>query len=801
MTDYNSAYSQPVETDSTGFPSQGVPDEKKDRAWLAAYARAAWDYSKRHPWARAGRVGDGGRTFYGWIDENRAYAQGNQSAAQYAQKYSATKGEENEDESFMNINWSVAPYMKKLVDILLDRFMRQRTNIVCTVMNPVGQNEERGKYYRDLAAVKNRAELAQIRKRAGLGGPEPEGPATVEEVELMKETGGYKSALAMNAEIAMAVMMEVSKWEFRVKREGIYKDFLPGGRMAVEVTTDADGWPRAERVPFEQLVIPWSETDDFDDTPWRARIVPASIDAARRMRDPGMCSDEQLLKAFESKPVTAPMGMGFGRQEIDILKLYIKTTNTLAAKRRKTPGGYESELKDKSWEPSNKEGSSVSKVEKRYEVVYEVVWIPHCNLMLRCGLMPYMPRQADRLTRTMLPIHVVSANNVLGYSRSVVDILKPFADDLQHAVLQLRNLISRVRPDGVAIFDSWLEGISNGKGGTLEKFEVLMQYDQTGVLVLNNRDTETGQTMYQIPMQHIQHSVREQIQTVLEVIYHTDQTMRNMVGLTDATSAVTTDTKTLNGALQVQAMGTESALYHLSSCIDQLTENVASDLFWRLQAAVRAGRVDRKMVEAMGAVCGKVIRMTADLDLGSFGIKVEQRMTPQDEARLEEMLLMDLRTRTANGTGGIELEDYIMIKEAPNMKQAYRLLALKRRMRRRQDAEQQAQASQMAMQAEQAKIAQMAEAEVMKAKALLPVTLEETSALMQAKTATELEKMRAKAEIDFQKMHMQSMDEIKAMLVEIQAQAKADENLARVEGEEGRRTERVKGGFANKGAD
>src|SRR5690348_14491935 len=158
------------------FPDDTIPFEKKDDRYLLQWCQAVFRYSIMYPKSAMQRQnlqpyntdGRGMSWATNWIETNRLYAQGNQSTWNYQQKYAATKGEGGEDMSFINMDWDIESFATKLVNIIVERVMKRWRYISCIPLDPEAVDDERMAFFSDLAKVKNKGALAQIRGMMGL---------------------------------------------------------------------------------------------------------------------------------------------------------------------------------------------------------------------------------------------------------------------------------------------------------------------------------------------------------------------------------------------------------------------------------------------------------------------------------------------------------------------------------------------------------------------------------------------------------------------------------------------------------
>src|SRR6266581_1783475 len=115
-----------AQTTST-YPPNDINPKDKDIKWGMQYSKAAWaDWNYAVP-----------RTcFYNAADryeELRLYAQGKQPILKYRKQLSV---DEQTNNTFLCVDWSVRPIIPKFRDIAISRLVQQEYNIVATPIDP-----------------------------------------------------------------------------------------------------------------------------------------------------------------------------------------------------------------------------------------------------------------------------------------------------------------------------------------------------------------------------------------------------------------------------------------------------------------------------------------------------------------------------------------------------------------------------------------------------------------------------------------------------------------------------------------
>ena len=125
------------------FPSHLINPKLKDKAWISKYIKAAWkDYKESYP--------DG---FYNAKDKYhdiKLYMLGKQGVTKYKRMIDPQKAANN-DETWVNIDWSIIPIIPKFRRIALGVLKKSGYNITAQAVDPMA-SKDRDKVYAKNAA-------------------------------------------------------------------------------------------------------------------------------------------------------------------------------------------------------------------------------------------------------------------------------------------------------------------------------------------------------------------------------------------------------------------------------------------------------------------------------------------------------------------------------------------------------------------------------------------------------------------------------------------------------------------------
>ena len=124
------------------FPSHLIDPREKGREWILQYCKAAWSsFENDNP----REIFYHARYRY---EVQKSYAMGNQSIAKYRPLMGV---DEETNEDWLNVDWSVIPIVPKFRRIALGKLSKHDYNIVATPIDSLA-NEETDAYFREMRA-------------------------------------------------------------------------------------------------------------------------------------------------------------------------------------------------------------------------------------------------------------------------------------------------------------------------------------------------------------------------------------------------------------------------------------------------------------------------------------------------------------------------------------------------------------------------------------------------------------------------------------------------------------------------
>lgn len=686
---------------TSNFPSHDVPSDEKDSAWCKNYLSAMYTEAISRQYAKM---------FFAARDDYqryKEYALSKQSVLPYRKWLT---GSDPNDKTWVNINWAVPTIGSKYRNILVNKMLARDFNIVCTPVDPMAVDDT-AKWFADLKAkmmmgkVANKInpELLQttaLAKRAG-------DPEDMEDFQMKTELG-YKTKLAMDAELGIQVVYQQNKMHKERKMVvedtvdlgvGIYKDWIDGNDMV-----------RIRRVNPMNFICSYCRRGDFEDMTWCGELIWMNLSEIA----PYFTGD-QLKTIAENNvgkngnPRVVPYNFAYG--DYDKFRVMVcdgvwLSYNTDYYKRSQDGlGNYKFRKKS----PDKRDGNAyitvagLSKpkfVRNETEVVYKGKWIVDTEYIFDWGLETDMKRKKSTWKKTCLPYHVYAPDFYEMSCLGVMERMVPLIDKYCQVYYKIQNFLNRWIPYIISIDMAALENIPLGQGGKkLEPMQVLNMLFQTNVIVTRRKNAITGTAEDNRPVTVENTQMAQEITVLTAELQNTLQMLQDVTGLNAVVDGSAPADRTNVPAQQQAEAGSNNAIRHFVEADKELLRSVGESALMRLQRVLRRNKVSG-YIHSLGSSYIKFVQVSPDISLHEYAMQLEDK--PENE--LKQQLMQQLAMKDQNGL--IQPEDFFMIMNMTNLKEIELKLiySSKKRMEQQQQTQQanqqgQAQANVQAQQA------------------------------------------------------------------------------------------------------
>lgn len=666
------------------YPDPTVDPRKKGYDWILQFARAAWSDGR-------GSI-PSTMLYYGRsrLEEIKEYSMGKQSINKYKK---ILLGDEQENQSWLGIDWTVPSFLTKFREIAITKLMQREYDIQAFAVDPLSKSEEDAQFnemklkvmMRDIAA-KQGSELAQ----SPLLKANPGDPENAEELK-MKMDFGYKHEMCIEVEEAVQLVMQQNNIADKRRRTIEYLfDFGVGGYTTF---INYNGTVGFEEVNAENMITSFCLKDDFSDWSHFGNIKFASLTDIKPYFTPTQL-DEIAKKAAGkwNNPAFPPEGMNlkyYDRFKVMVLDLQFFTVNTTVYENevdgrdntRFNKTDYEKlkfitnnnttdmgEQWDKPNDIPDPNSSEPRFIKSDRKVVYQTKWIVGTEYMYDYGLAPNTLCQPSTWWDRRLDTDIRAWNFYKMMFTGITERLIPIQDEICLDWYSLQNIRNKMIPYVMNIDWNALESIPFGKGGkVMEKHEILEFLMQNFIMPYRSNDLMTGNPNYKPVTIEATPSLGI-IAEYVKKIQMNIQLMQTIIGFNELTDGSTPNPKMLVPGIESAIQSTNNALGLIANADKQLINRLAEQIMGKVQIAVKTGKV-QGYLKSLGTNTIKFLDINPDISIREFGIFVDNY--PEDSER--QMLLQQLNIKESNGL--ISPEDYIIVMNCRNLKQAAQYLA------------------------------------------------------------------------------------------------------------------------------
>lgn len=655
------------------YPRNDIDPKDKNKAWGLLYLKAAWnDWNYSIP-----------RTvFYNAADkyeEQRLYAIGKQPVNKYKKLMGV---DEQTNQTFLNLDWSISPFIPKLRDIAISKLVQQEYNIVATPIDPQAKTET-DKIYADYKAKIAIRDLMRQQNPELANHPliaaQPGEPMDMEELEMRIDFGEQFNRSKDAEQAAQLAFYQNGIAQYRRHQYEICWDC---GVIGYKDLLGMDNKPRFREVNPEAVVTNYCRFADFRDLIHAGEVIDVSlIDLAELREEDGtsVFSDDQLMQlAMDvagkwSNPSLVGRSTnyfkGYDKFKVKVLDMQFYSWNDYTFEKNTNRRGNPTFNRAEYGKKNNVKEKYFS---KRVKVVYEAKWIIGTDYVYDFGLMKDMKRSTDakKKAETKLSYKFFAPNFYEMRALSMMERLIPIADQYQMTLYRIQNWKARMVASGWWIDLDSLENIALNKGGeNMTPKQVLNMFFETGILAGRSKDVMGNNINYK-PILPMENSSVQELLGLWDDLSRSADMARSIVGLNDLTDATTPQARTGNGVADIAVQGTNNSLFPLQFAEKYLLQQLAEDMVQRTQQALRKGNVEG-FAKALNSNTLNFMSIAPDISMREYGIMLDERPTEDQRQNLMMSLQNDI------GQGFLDSSDALFVLNVYNIKQAQQMLAYK----------------------------------------------------------------------------------------------------------------------------
>ena len=706
---------------------------------------------------------------------NRKYAEGYQSVQKYKDMLNM-----NGDLSYANLDFSVVSVLPKFVDLLVGEMMNQEYTISVDAIDDQSATKYEEDKNKIFANVLLKDFDKQVQEATGLTAMDKSVPVLEDEEEAkMYIQMTYKQAVEEATEEVLQYVFKANN-DKEVARK-VIRDLIVLKWCAVRVYYDENYNVRFRYVDPLNLIVPYSNNDTFTDVDYGGEVLKMSFADLKRMNK--TLTDDQLkdiVKKFGYKKQADREGtasdygayynngynsdLDFDDFYIDVVDFEFRSVDNLTyEKKYYKKDGYYMNKKSKDYDPSEKQKKDKKKREmlsKDYVCYYEGFWIVGSEYVFNYGKRKNQPRKKNGYaydSETMSRYKISAPDIYDNVNKSLVEKMIPMVDQMQLAHLKIQQAIAKARPAGLSIDISGLENVMKGKGNDwMKPLEVVEIFDQTGNIIHRGTDPD-GNQVNRSPIVPLDNGLPRTLNGFIEVYNMNLQMLRDITGINEFRDGTTPDSKTLVGVQKEAITVSRNTTRPLNEAYFRLLERVADHCALLIQLKAE---YDPKGLESYKGALGQksidILSINKEIASASFGIFITLSPSFQDQQRIE------LEIDRALGTGTIELEDAMEVRDIAknNVKKAIYFLVQRRKKKLAEENQRQMALSQANAQAQ---------SQAAMASKQLDMQLE------QMKHENKMREIEAKGMLDIEKEKVKGMVDAEVEMV------KGDEKLEQIQ--------------------
>tara|TARA_R110002020_G_scaffold1420_4_gene6443 strand:- start:383 stop:2650 length:2268 start_codon:yes stop_codon:yes gene_type:complete len=630
-------------------------------------------------------------------DRTRKYSRGLQSVNKYKNLINSSG-----DTSYLNLDWTVIPIIPKFVDVMVGSLTNQDYQVLCNAIDPVSTQKRKDDMMDMAVDIMTKDFSEKLTAASGIPmGPSAGVPETEEELELYMQLN-YKQATEIAMEEGIELAFTLNNWTEISRR--IIRDLIDINISATKTFLDANGIG-IRYVDPKYLVTSHSTSPDFKDLLHVGEIRQITIQELKRIAGNQFTEEEyyEMARNYISKNgnptslTTSLLGNHFEYEKftVDILDGEFKSVDIMHYEKKENKyGGSTVNKKNKNYKPPKKSKYKRHQIKPQIETWYSGKWVIGTDYLFDYGLKENMLRPKNNLARTLGSYTIYSPDHSIIDTKSMVERMIPFADQIQLIHLKMQQLIAKTRPKGMAIEVGSIEGVSKGDGGTFTPLEVQDIYEQTGNLYYRLMD-DSGDPLHARPIQELQGGAGQYLQELMASYNYNLERIRDVSGINEVRDGSAPSNEALVGVQKLALLASNNATRAINHAYINIMDGVASRTALALQDLVKYKGAYKGYIHAIGETNMKVVNINKDISPVEMGIKIQALPDEIETELLEQNIQQSLAQKE------LRLEDAIMIRNIKNVKLANQMLVLRRKRYMKDQQELAAQQSQINAEAQQ----------------------------------------------------------------------------------------------------
>ncbi len=504
-------------------------------------------------------------------------------------------------------------------------------------------------------------------------------PESQEEIDLYMKIK-YKPSIEIATEEAIKYTLDLN--DFKEVQSKVIEDVTTIGVGAVGHETDPHKGIIVKYKDPADMVYAYPVYRDFKNVYYYGEVERTTVGEVKRISGKKFTDEELRNMTTSSSEWNTYHGYSNTRafreddmdnMMVDVLHFNFKAQNTITYKKKyNRNGGFKMTKKESTFSKKDSSYTGYDVVKKPIDVWYKGSLILNTSHIFNYGLCENMVRPKGHLNRT-LPNYIMYAPELYqNRTKSLVERVIPYVDQMQIIHIKLQQLIAKARPNGIRIDVDGLSEVTLGDGGTLTPLEQIKIYDETGNVLVTSVNAEGSYNYGKDPIVELKNGVVDGIDRLIGAYNHYLNLVRDAIGIAQGADASLPHPDTLVSIQKQAALNSNTATRHILDSVLNITENTASALALRLKDIFKYSNLKEAYIQAIGKINVDILKSIEKYHLHDFGIHIELKPDTEEkqylEANINNALSKDL----------ITLDDAIDIRNINNVKLANELLKVRR---------------------------------------------------------------------------------------------------------------------------
>ena len=341
--------------------------------------------------------------------------------------------------------------------------------------------------------------------------------------------------------------------------------------------------------------------------------------------------------------------------------------NVYKKKYNRAGKGYKLIKKDNDWEASDK-AHNYERVTERYTTWYSGINIVDTDFLINYGEMTDLVRPKSNLREAYPPYAVYKLS-----SSSPVERMEPLVIQLQVIHLKLQQLVSSLKPDGIAVDIDALTNVDLGTGQYLNPIDQVRIYNEKGNLLYSGHALDGS--LNREPIRPLSYNTTQKLTELIGLYNHYIQQIRDVVGINEIREGSNPGSKALVGVYKIALEQSNTATKHILDAIISIIGDISKAVILRVQDLV----IYKELYDSLIAVIGEESAQALMEDRNKF--YWDMAITISINPDLSEMENFQRRLDLAMQKGLITMDDVIDIEQVKDIELASQVLKYKIKQR------------------------------------------------------------------------------------------------------------------------